>query len=100
MGTKTEDISSQVDGVATAFTIDGPLFAGSLIVILDGVRQSPVAVLDSGGIAGWFTEGVNSFTTQDAPKLGSRLAVQYETTSGDIVGFTSINASGIDPASC
>ena len=94
MATKTEDISSQVDGVATVFTVTGPLEVGTLVVILDGLRQKKV----SNG--GWYTETVNGFTTEDAPLLGSALQVQYETSSGDVVGFTSVSASGIPPTSC
>ena len=93
MATIDEDISSQVDGVATAFTITGPKEDNTLRVWLDGIKQGRASD------GGWFTETPTGFTVDDPPDVGSRLSVQYEDSSGDVVGFTSVHASGIPPTS-
>lgn len=92
MGTRTKDISSQVNGVATTFLTFEDYLPGTLEVHLNGVRQRHGA---------FFTEtGAQSFSTSEAPRVGDALAVQFEVDGpGDVTVFPMVVPSGVDPRS-
>jgi hypothetical protein len=91
MATRTRDLTSQVNGIATAFSTLEPYLPGTLEVYLNGVRQRrEVFFVESGG---------SGFTTSEAPKIGDSLAAQFEIAGpGDVIVFPTVVPSGIDPA--
>ncbi len=79
--TITENLSAQVDGANTSFTTTNAFISGTLVVSLNGVRQT----------TSFFTEtSVTTFDTTQVPESDDKLQVQYETS------FIVI-ASGIGP---
>lgn len=90
MATRTRDMTSQVNGVATTFSTLEPYLPGTLEVYLNGVRQR----------RGEFFQELspNSFATSEAPRPGDSLQVQYEFEGpGDVLVFLTVVPSGIDP---
>jgi len=88
--TRTEDLTSQIDGVRTDFVTAEAFEVGTLEVHLNGVR------LQKGEN---FEElSTSSFRILEAPKLGDTLLVQTEVVgAGDTLLFPTVTASGIDP---
>lgn len=91
MATRTRDLTSQVNGVATSFSTLESYLSGTLEVYLNGVRQQR-------GV--FFTEtGSQSFSTTEAPHAGDALSAQFEVEGpGDVIVFPTVNPSGIDPS--
>ena len=88
--TRTEDLTSQIDGVKIDFVTAESFEVGTLEVHLNGVRLQPTEN---------FAElSATSFRVFDAPKVGDTLLVQSEVVSaGDTLVFPTVVASGIDP---
>lgn len=72
VGPFVEDLSAQVDGVETAFTLSFGYVSGSLIVFWDGVQQAPGAVDITETSP---TTGV--FTLSDPPPVSTVMTVFY-----------------------
>jgi hypothetical protein len=91
MATRTRDLTSQVNGVATEFSTLEPYLPGTLEVHLNGVRQRRDV---------FFSEtGISTFATTEAPRAGDALAAQFEVEGpGDVLVFPTVVPSGIDPA--
>lgn len=90
MGTRTRDLSDQVNGVATTFSTLEPFLPGTLEVYLNGVRQRR-------GV--FFSEtGSQTFSTTEPPQVGDALSVQFELEgAGDVIAFPTVVPSGINP---
>ena len=75
MGTTTEDLTSQVDGVATSFTTPLAFLPGSLIVYLNGKRRvNPGEFVETSVTTfDWITG-----PGQPPPRVGDTLQVQFE----------------------
>lgn len=91
MATRTRDLTTQVNGVATEFSTLEPYLPSTLEVYLNGVRQRRDA---------FFSEtGPSTFATTEAPRAGDALAAQFEAEGpGDVLIFPTVVPSGIDPA--
>lgn len=88
--TRTEDLTSHIDGARTDFVTAETFLAGTLEVHLNGVRQQPNENFQELSTTG--------FRVFDAPKVGDTLLVQSEVASpGDTLIFPTVTASGIDP---
>ena len=92
---KFYDLSDQVDGVSTTFTVresptdpPQPFLPDSLRVWLAGELQLPV-----GGFVASVDDAAGTFEASEVPDLGDELQVRVEL--GEI-GFI-MTASGIDP---
>jgi|SRR3989304_8772775 len=66
-----DELSSQVDGVATEFTTSDDYIGGTLQVYLGGLRQIP------GVSADYVETGVNTFEFNVAPSIGAKIVVDY-----------------------
>jgi len=91
MATRTRDLTSQVNGIATAFSTLEDYLPGTLEIYLNGVRQQR-------GV--FFAEaGPQEFSTTEPPKPGDALSAQFEVVGvGDVILFPSVVPSGIDPS--
>lgn len=91
MATRTLDITTQVNGVATAFSTPEDYLPGTLEIYLNGIRQRR-------GV--FFSEtGPRTFSTTEPPKPGDALSAQFEVEgAGDVIVFPSVVPSGIDPS--
>jgi len=69
-----EDLSSQVDGVETSFTILGTAVDEKLSIYYNGLKQDPTRYSITGGGTG--------FTTTFTPASGDTLVVDYAVISG------------------
>ena len=88
--TRTEDLTSQIDGVKTDFVTADSFEVGTLEVHLNGVRLQPNENFEE--------LSPTSFRVFDAPKVGDTLLVQSEVVgAGDTFVFPTVVASGIDP---
>ena len=88
--TKQADLSAQIDGLRTVFTLPEQYIAGSVAVFLSGVAQQPITSI-------WFEgPGVTEITFVDPPDNVEdyTLTVQYEV---DATSFPIVIASGIPP---
>jgi hypothetical protein len=91
--TVTEDLGSQVDGIAATFTVTGPMVVDSLLVHLNGVR------LLGGSLVGgddFEEQDETTFQMAAAPRVGDTLQVQYEADDSE-AAYLLVRASGIDP---
>jgi len=91
--TRTEDLTSQIDGVRTDFVTSEAFEIGTLEVHLNGVRLQPN---DN------FQElSTTSFRVFEPPEVGDTLLVQAEVAEpGDAILFPTVVPSGIDPERC
>jgi len=88
--TRTEDLTSQIDGVRTDFVTAESFELGTLEVHLNGVRLQPTENFEE--------LSATSFRVFEAPKVGDTLLVQSEVVgAGDTFVFPTVVASGIDP---
>lgn len=88
--TRTEDLTSQIDGVRTDFVTAEAFEVGTLEVHLNGVRLQPTENFEE--------LSATSLRVFDAPKIGDTLLVQSEVVgAGDTFVFPTVVASGIDP---
>lgn len=80
MGTRSVDITSQVDGARTTFDVGTAYTPGSLQVYLNGVRQKPASAIGAGD--GDFEE-LSPFLqfvwSNPPPLVGDTLLIQHET---------------------
>ena len=93
--TITEDVTSQIDGLATSFVVSGgPFLAGTLTVHHNGVRLLGGALIDGDD----FEEdgGLAAFDMLEAPQSADTLQVQYEVNDPD-AAWLFVQASGVDP---
>lgn len=99
--TYTEDVSVQIDGVATTFAVGLVYDAGSLEVHLNGVRMLRGA--PGSGLEDFeeVTPGNISFlwNCPTPPHVGDTLQVQYE-VGGAPFPFPVVIGSGRAPGSC
>jgi len=88
--TRTEDLTTQTDGVRTDFVTSESFLTGTLEVHLNGVRLQPNEN---------FQElSTTSFRVFEPPEVGDTLLVQSEVAGpGDTLVFPTVAASGIDP---
>jgi hypothetical protein len=87
--TKTEDLTTQIDGLISTFSISsGPFVSGSLNVHHNGIRLRPNEE---------FSENVtfDGFTICFVPRLNDALLVQFEIEDAG-AGFPLVIASGRD----
>lgn len=90
MATRTKDISEQVNGITTSFSVFEDYIPGSLEVYLNGVRQRRGVFFEEVGPQG--------FTSSEAPHPGDGLSAQYEVVgTGDVITFPTVVPSGISP---
>jgi len=88
--TRTEDLTSQIDGIKTDFVTPEAFEVGTLEVHLNGVRLQKNENFEE--------LSTGSFRVFDAPKVGDTLLVQSEVAGpGDTISFPTVTASGIDP---
>ena len=88
--TRTEDLTSQIDGVRTDFVTAEAFEVGTLEVHVNGVRLQPTENFEE--------LSATSLRVFDAPKIGDTLLVQSEVVgAGDTFVFPTVLASGIDP---
>lgn len=88
MAVKYGDLTAQVDGVQTVFTLPELYLPGSVRLFLAGLSQR--ASIAGGG---FFDETPpNQITTEAPPDVGDHLEVEYQT-----LDTTLVQASGIDP---
>jgi len=93
--TITEDVTSQVTGSATSFSVvGGPFVEGTLNVHRNGVRLYPGTV--AGGDDFEEKGTLDGFDTAEAPLVGDALLVQYEVDDSESAHLL-VEASGIDP---
>jgi hypothetical protein len=86
--TKYADLTAQVDGVSTVFTLPEVYLPGSVRLFTAGLSQLPGI---SGG--GYFDETPpNQITTESPPDVGDHLEVEYQMPDSLLV-----QASGVDP---
>lgn len=88
--TRTDDLTSQVNGTRTEFPTPVVFVFGTLEVHINGVRQEPTVHFEEVGTTG--------FRMFEAPAVADTLQIQYEVVGpGDTFVFPTVSASGIDP---
>ena len=88
--TRTEDLTAQVNGLASTFVTSVMFVPGSLIVVLNGQRLRP-------GFGNDYVEtSTSTFALMLTPELGEVLLVQYETDVAE-TGFPLVIAYPSDP---
>lgn len=99
--TYTRDITSQVDGVTTVFTVPLVYDADTLVVYLNGVQQVAGAPGSGDGDFEEIRPTNNSFqwNCPTPPHAGDTLQVQFE-VGGAPFPFPVVMGSGQPPGSC
>jgi hypothetical protein len=93
--TITEDVTGQIDGLATSFVVSGgPFLAGSLLVHHNGVRLLGGTLV--GGDDYEEDPGLAGFEMLEAPQSADTLQVQFEVNDPD-AAWLLVQASGVDP---
>lgn len=88
--TITKDLTAQVDGLATSFTVAPDAFIpGTLNVELNGQR------LRAGAPHDFVETGLSTFTTTLTPRVGEHLLVQYEIEDTG-AGFPLVEAYSVE----
>jgi hypothetical protein len=90
MTTRTEDLTAQVNGLASLFIVGDTMVPGTLCVFLNGQR------LRAGAGNDFVETGPTTFATATVPDLGDTLGVQYETESTE-TGYPLVVAYPSDP---
>lgn len=88
--TRILDITSQVDGATTAFTVTPGFIAGTLIVVHNGDRLRSEFVAPGSDFDFEENGTLDGFTMEFTPRADDSLQVQFEVENFDVI------ASGSD----